>query len=350
MFAVVAPAVVADPGKPAGNHARFARPNGVAVDAAGNVYVADGDNHTIRKITPAGAVTTLAGSPQNWGHSDGAGTAAVFDTPKAIAVDATGNVYVADATAATISKITPDGTVTTLAGSPASPGYADGPGLSAQFHFPTGVSVDSAGDVYVADALNYAIRKITPAGEVSTFAGSPGKKGGRDGTGTAAMFQIPTDVALDSAGNIYVPDFGNQTIRKITPAGAVSTLAGSPGQTGAKDGAGSAAEFSKPMGAAVDAAGNVYVADSDNDTIRKITPAGVVSTLAGSPGKKGSQDGVGSAAGFSNPIAAAVDSAGNLYVADSLNFTIRKITPAGVVSTFAGSPGQAGSADSVVAP
>ena len=226
---------------------------------------------------------------------------------------------------------------TTLAG--IAPGSADGTGRAARFDHPSGVAVDSAGYVYVADTENNTIRRITPSGVVSTFAGLAGSRGSADGAGNIARFAGPSGVAVDSAGNVYVADRENHTIRKITPSGVVSTLAGLAGSFGSNDGTGSAARFSFPTGVAVDSAGNVYVADYGNDTIRKITPSAVVSTLAGLAGNPGSVDGTGSAARFFQPCGVAVDSAGNVYVADTFNSTIRKITPAGVVSTLAGLAG-----------
>ena len=188
---------------------------------------------------------------------------------------------------------------------------------------------------------NDTIRKITPAGVVTTFAGTAGQSGSADGTGAAARFTNPEGTAVDGAGNVYVADTFNDTIRKITPAGVVTTLAGTAGQGGSADGTGAAARFAFPTGVAVDGAGNVYVADTDNDTIRKITPAGVVTTLAGTAGQSGSADGTGAAARFNSPFGLAVDGAGNIYVADEDNDAIREITPAGVVSTLAGTAGQA---------
>jgi sugar lactone lactonase YvrE len=306
-----------------GSAALLVYPGGVAVDGAGNVYVADG-NHTVLKITPAGVMTTLAGAAGQVGIVDGAGSAARFDGPSSVAVDGAGNVYVVDGFNFTIRKITPNGVVTTLAGSPGQRGSTDGIGSAASFAYPDGVAVDSAGNIYVADTVNDTIRKITPAGVVSTLAGSAGQPGSDDGTGSAARFNYPAGVAVDSTGNVYVADSGNDTIRVITPAGVVTTLAGVPGQTGSADGTGSAARFNGPDGVAVDGAGNVYVAD--NNTIREITPAGVVTTLAGSPGEFGSADGTGSAARFNDPLGVAVDSAGNVYVADEGNDTIRTLS------------------------
>ena len=307
--------------------AEFNSPSGVAVDAAGNVYVADYYNHLIRKITAAGVVSTLAGSI--WGFRDGLGTSAQFNRPIGVAVDAAGNVYVANSDNHLIRKITAAGVVSTLAGS--TRGFRDGLGRSAQFNFPYGVAVDAVGNVYVADMFNHLIRKITPDGEVSTLAGST--QGFKDGSGTSAQFNRPSGVALDTEGNVYVADMFNHLIRKITDEGVVSTLAGST--EGFRDGLGTSSQFRLPYGVAVDAEGNVYVADYFNDRIRKITPKGVVSTLAGST--EGFRDGLGTSAQFNRPSGVAVDAEGIVYVADEYNGLIRKITPKGVVSNLAGS-------------
>jgi len=298
-----------------GTTAQFNFPSGVALDAGGNVYVADFSNNLIRKITPEGLVSSLAGSTE--GFRDGAGTSAQFNTPAGVAVDAAGNVYVADLVNHRIRKITPEGLVSTLAGS--TEGFRDGSGTSAQFNGPTGVEMDAAGNVYVADSDNHRIRKITPEGLVSTLAGST--EGFRDGSGTSAQFNSPIGVAVDAAGNVYVADSFNNRIRKITPEGLVSTLAGST--VGFRDGAGTSAQFSYPIGVEVDAAGNVYVADYGNHLIRKITPEGLVSTLAGST--EGFRDGSGTSAQFNGPTGVAVDAEGNVYVADESNHLIRRI-------------------------
>ncbi len=326
-----------------GSAARFNSPGGVAVDSAGNTYVADTANSTIRKITPAGVVTTFAGMAGSTGSANGTGSAARFNGPVAVAIDSVGNIFVADTNNHTIRKITPARVVSTFAGLPGNDGSANGTGSTARFRFPSALAVDNASNIYVADTNNSTIRKITPARVVSTFAGLARSIGWVNGTGSAARFNFPAGVAVDRAGtgNIYVGDTGNYTIRQITPAAVVTTLAGSPGVRGGANGTGSAARFELPVGMAVDSAGNIYVADADPCTIRKITPGGVVSTFAGSFAKAGSQDGTGSAARFNIPTDVAVDSSNKLYVADSNNCTIRRITPAAVVTTLAGlaSPG-----------
>jgi fibronectin type 3 domain-containing protein/sugar lactone lactonase YvrE len=296
----------------------FNNPSGVAVDAAGNIYVADSFNYLIRKITLAGVVTTLAGSGTS-GFANGTGTAAQFECPVGVALDATGAVYVADSWNHRIRKITPAGVVTTFAGS-GTEGYVNRTGTAARFAYPFDVALDATGAVYVADASNNRIRKITPSGVVTTLAGSI--QGYADGTGTEAQFYYLEGVAVDAAGIVYVADTSNNRIRKITPAGAVTTLAGST--AGYADGTGAVAQFYLPYGVAVDAEGTVYVADTCNNRIRKITPAGVVTTLAGST--RGYADGTGSAAQFYLPYGVAVDAVGTVYVADTGNNRIRKIT------------------------
>jgi len=262
-----------------GAAARFYGASGVAVDSAGNVYVADRNNHTIRKVTPTGVVTTLAGGP--YGSADGTGTAAQFTYPSGVAVDSAGNIYVADSANHTIRKVTAAGVVTTLAGAAGMPGSADGTGAAARFNVPSGVAVDSAGNVYVADSFNHTIRKFTATGVVTTSAGTAGMVGSTDAAGAAARFNVPSGVAVDSAANVYVADRDNQTIRKVTATGAVTTLAGTPDMRGSANGTGAAARFNSPTGVAVDSAGNVYVADLFNHTIRKVTAAGTTTTIAG---------------------------------------------------------------------
>jgi hypothetical protein len=307
-----------------GSAARFNYPNGVAVDATGNVYIADEANHTIRKMTPGGVVTTLAGTAGSSGSTDGTGSAARFASPTGVAVDAAGNVYVADRANHTIRKITPGGVVTTLAGAAGDTGSSDGTGSAARFSAPRDVAVDASGNVYVADTGNHTIRRIEAGGVVFTLAGTAGSTGSTDGITSAARFNQPRGVVVDNPGNVYVADWLNHTIRKITPNGVVTTLAGTAGSSGSTDGTGSAARFNRPRGVAVDAAGNVYVGDQNNHTIRKIASGGVVTTLAGTAGSSDSTDGIGSAARFYDPTGVAVDAAGNLYVADQSNHTIRK--------------------------
>lgn len=309
-----------------GAAARFNHPAAVASDGGGNVFVADTGNHTIRKVTAAGVVTTLAGKAGVAGSANGTGTAATFNAPAGLAVDAAGNVYVADTMNHVIRKVTSAGVVTTIAGSAGATGSADGAGAAARFSWPQGLALDAtAANLFVADTNNHTVRKIAlSSGTVSTVAGLAGQPGSLDGTGGAARFNAPYGVAVDANGNVYVADTDNAAIRLVTPDGAVSTLAGQPGSTGAADGTSSGARFNHPYGVAVDRSFNVYVVDTDNHSVRKVVSAlGVVTTIGGQAGTAGGADGIGNVARFNSPGGIAVNAAGDLYIADTDNSTVR---------------------------
>jgi hypothetical protein len=295
----------------AGGAARFALPFGVTLDNSGNVYVADSGNDNVRKITPTGVVSTVV---------------TLSSSLFGIAVDKAGNLYLTEQESNYVRKITPTGNSSIFAGDESARGSRDGPGSLARFWGPRGLAIDGADNLYVADFGNATIRKITPAGIVSTIAGSPGSYGSTDGTGPAALFSGPRGLAVDG-DNVYVADSFNQTIRKVTVSGVVTTIAGLPGTVGSSDGTGSAARFSNPISVAADGAGNVYVADINNQTIRKITAAAVVTTLGGQPETVGSNDGSGAEAQFNYPVGIAADRSGNIYVADSGNSVVRFGTP-----------------------
>lgn len=322
-----------------GNTATFNGPCGIAIDQSGNLYVSEILGYRIRKITPAGVVSTLAGSGAV-GVVDGTGTAASFSNPRDLAIDNTGNIFVTEQSYNKIRKITPAGVVTTYAGTLAAiPGCANGTGTAALFYQPIGIDIDGSGNLVVCEWGNNTIRKISSAAVVTTFA-SEGGLGFANGTGSAARFYAPTGAVCDASGNLYVTDIGNYRIRKITPSGVVTTFAGS-GSLGTSDGTGAGASFSNVNDITIDNSGNFYVADAHR--IRKITPAGVVTTLCGAT-TSGFVDGTGSAAKFNNIAGITCDASGNLYVADRYNHAIRKITPAGLVTTIAGS-GTSGNID-----
>ena len=312
----------------AGPGAPFNAPGGSAFGPDGNLYVADQQNHAIRKITPQGDVSTFAGTFGVSGTNDGVGTVAQFNSPVDLAFDPAGNMYVADRVNDTIRMITPGAVVSTLAGLPQVSGTNNGVGTNALFHLPTGIVVDAQTNIYVADTFNHAIRIITPDGTVSTFAGTIGTAGTTNGTGLSAQFSFPEGITIDPDGNLFVVDNGDHTIREITPGGVESTFAGSSGTSGSADGVGTAAQFSSPSGIAIDANRNLYVADGGNQAIRKITPAASVTTLGGDPGQFGNLDGTGSNAQFNGPEGVTLDTQGNLFVSDTFNNRIRKAYPA----------------------
>lgn len=302
---------------------------GTAISGSHFTFVAAATPVAVAPITPAnpavgtGTTTTFSSSVR------GTANTGIIWSATAGVMDPSSGVWTAPAVLP--SEGAGATSVLTLAGT-GSVGANDGAGRQATFNNPTGVAVDISRHVYVADCYNHKIRKITPAGVVSTLAGT-GAAGANDGADRQATFNNPSSVAVDASGNVYVADQTNNKIRKITPAGVVSTLAGTDAQ-GKNDGAGNQATFYAPAGLAVDTLGNVYVADPRNDNLRKITPAGVVTTLAGS-GSEGWRDGAGSQAAFYNPIGVAVDIAGNVNVADQTNNKIQIVEPIEVVTVTA---------------
>jgi sugar lactone lactonase YvrE len=326
-----------------GAAARFHTPTRLDIDSAGSIYVADRDNGSIRRVTSAGVVTTIAGTLNTIGFQDGISSTARFSSPTGVALDRSGNIWIADGNNSAIRRMSA-GSITTVAGF-SGIGFADGMRNLAGFFMPIGVAADSNGNVYVADNYNQTIRKILPDGTVSTVAGTARARGSADGGLGTAHFRFPHSVAVDTGGNLYVADNDNNTIRKIDTAGVVSTLAGAAGISGTTDGAGSTARFNGPEQVAVDRSGNVFVADCYNHAIRRITPQGVVSTYAGQPGLSGTADGAVSDAKFNFPTGVAVDGDNNVYVADSFSHVIRKISSAGIVSTMAGVSGSAADLD-----
>ncbi|HLZ15617.1 MAG TPA: hypothetical protein VKQ08_01175 [Cyclobacteriaceae bacterium] len=306
-----------------GTNAQFYYPSGISIGPDGVIYVADTWNNRIRKITSSGVVSTIAGGVA--GDLDGQGTAAKFNKPTDVAMDKNGNLYVADLFNNKIKKITPDGMVTTIAGSTA--GYQDGQGLTAKFKGPGSLVVNANGTIYITESLD--IRAIAPDGTVSTFAGSANSSGHTDGQGWLARFNGITGITIDQDGNLFVGDFVNTMIRKILPDGTVSTVSGSA--FGHLDGAAAIARFATPSGVAVDSQGAIYVSDFGYEDaygtfyafIRKIGTDGNVSTIAG--GVSGNKDGRGPAAQFSQPYDVVIDANGSLYVSDNYNCNIRKI-------------------------
>lgn len=305
--------------------ARFNDPTGLAITADGTIFVADNQNHAIRRIGTNGVVITLAGLPGTPGSADGSGTTARFDSPTGLALGPDGALYVSDTGNHTIRRVTTNGVVTTLAGSAGNADYADGPATSARFNQPLGLAVAPDGTVFVADSGNHLIRVIATNGTVSVLAGNPETFGSADGTGTNAFFNSPVGLALAPDGSLFVSDANNFTLRRVTAAGVVTTIAGAAGQDGSTDGPAAAARFGKPAELALAPNGTLYIADAAHHTIRRLTPDGHISTIAGLVGTDGAVDGANGLARFFNPYGLAIAARGHLVVADTYNQTVREL-------------------------
>ncbi|HVT72268.1 MAG TPA: immunoglobulin domain-containing protein, partial [Lacunisphaera sp.] len=300
-----------------GGTARFDKPWGVAVDASGNVYVSSPQSHTIRKVTSAGVVTTIAGQAYTSGSTDATGTAARFNMPYGIALNPAGTVlYIADNGNGKIRMLD----LTTLAVTT----------LTSSASTVNALVVDSSGNVYYT-AYDHTVRKVTSGGSVSVFAGSAGAPSFANGTGSGARFNTPQGITMDAAGTyLYVADTGNGVIRRILVANqSVTTYAGQPNAFGSDDGSAAGAKFGGPLGIAIDSSGNVYVADDYADTIRKIGANGFVVTIGGQPYADGFNNAADGDARFAGPAGLAVDGSGNLFLAEQYNQIIRKGAPAG---------------------
>ncbi len=323
----VAPGAVGD-GSPATSVA-LDSPSSIAFDASGNFYIADASDYRVRKVTSAGIISTLAGTGTAGFNGDGGqATNARLNLPNGVAVDGGGNVYIADTFNHRIRKVTPAGIISTVAGDgTAGSGGDGGVATSAQLNNPYGVATDASGNLYIADASNYRVRKVTSAGIISTVAGTGTSGfGGDGGPATAAQLNLLFDVTLDARGNLYIADSRNNRIRKVTPAGIISTVAGtSTADFGGDGGAATSAQLNNPNGIAVDGGGNLYIADADNNRVRKVTPAGIISTVAGdgTAGFRG-DGGAATAAQLRGPYDVAVNGI-DLLIADSGNRFIRKV-------------------------
>ena len=316
-------------------------PSGVAVDWAGNLYIAEGDTHRIRKVDATGVITTVAGTGRlGSGGDGGAATAVPLNFPRGVAVDGAGNLYIADTLNHRIRKVDATGVITTVAGTGRLGSGGDGdPATAAQLSFPYGVAVDGAGNLYIADRGNDRIRKVDAAGVITTVAGDGTEGfGGDGGPATAAQLDGPRGVALDGAGNLYIADTNNHWIRKVDAAGVISTVAGDGNYGFSGDGGPAVgSRLHSPHGVVVDGAGNLYIADTVNDRIRKVdSGTGVISTVVGWASGSRGDGGAATAAQLNNPRGVALDGAGNLYIADRGNDRIRKVDAAGVISTVAG--------------
>jgi sugar lactone lactonase YvrE len=316
-------------------------PRGVAVDTAGNLFIADTGNNRVRKVTPGGAIFTVAGNgTQGYSGDGGPATSAQLNYPNGVAADTAGNLFIADTYNHCVRKVTTGGVITTVAGNGTEGfGGEGGPATSAQLNAPSGVAVDTAGNLFIADRNNNRIRKVTPGGVISTVAGNGTQGFSADGgPATSAQLNAPLGVAVDTARNLFIADYGNNRVCKVTSNGVISTVAGNGIRGFSGDGGpATSAQLNAPLGVAVDTARNLFIGDYGNDRVRKVTSSGIISTVAGNEIRGFSGDGgPATSARLSYPYSVAVDTAGNLFIADTYNHCVRKVTPGGVISTVAG--------------
>ncbi|MGO8687251.1 MAG: NHL repeat-containing protein [Candidatus Dormibacteria bacterium] len=316
-------------------------PTAVAVDAAGDLYIADADNNVVEKVTPSGLLSVVAGTAKVGLPAPRPAIGSQLDEPGGVAVGADGNLYITDADRSVVEQVTPSGTLSVAAGSGRFGQPTPGPATSSDLDFPSAVAVDAVGDLYIADTANDVVERVSRSGTLSVVAGTgdPGKP--TPGPATSSELGHPSGVAVDAAGNVYIADSGNDVIEKVTPSGTLSVVAGTGDPGKPTPGPATGSDLSDPLGVAVDAAGHVYIADTGNDVVEKVTTSGMLSVVAGTGDQGAPTPGPATNSHLSGPGGVTVDAAGNLYIADSGNGVVEKVTRSGVLSVVAGT-GDAG--------
>ena len=281
-------------------------PNAIAVDASGNVYIADGGNNEVEKVTPGGTLSIIAGTGTSGLPTAGPATSSELNGPDGVAVDSSGNVYIADTGNNVVEKVTPGGTLSIIAGTTS----------NSVIFYPEGVAVDSSGNVYIADTGNNVVEKVTPGGTLSTIAGTGASGAPSAGSAVTSKLSRPQDVSVDSSGNVYIADTGNNVVEKVTSGGTLSIIAGTGASGVPTPGTATAQKLNAPGGVALDSSGSVYIADTSNNLIEKVTPQGMLSIVAGNGSQGSSTTGLAADSPFGYPVGVAVDASGAIYVAD----------------------------------